>query len=77
MCCMCRKFDHFRVVLLQSDVLPAELILSKFSILKLHTHLNQRIVSETFRKMCKPVAVKTEQTDKTADNKNAEAYVAE
>ena len=49
-CYMRRKFDHCRDILLKSHVLPAELIISKFSILKLHTDLNQRIVSETFKK---------------------------
>ena len=45
---MRRKFDHCRDILLKLHVLPAELIISKFSILKLHTDLNLRIVSETF-----------------------------
>ena len=49
-CYMRRKFDHCRDILLQWHVLPTELIVSKFSILKLHTDLNQRIVSETFKK---------------------------
>ena len=49
-CYMRRKFDHCRDILLKPHVLPAELIISKFSILKLHTDLNQRIVSETFEK---------------------------
>ena len=47
---MRRKFDHCCDILLKSQVLPAELIISKFSILKLHTDLNHRIVSETFKK---------------------------
>ena len=47
---MRRKFDHCRDILLKSHVLPTELIISKFIILKLHTDLNQRIVSETFKK---------------------------
>ena len=46
---MRRKFDCCDI-LLKTHVLPAELIISKFSILKLHTDLNQRIVSETFTK---------------------------
>ena len=71
---MRRKFDHCRDILLKLHVLPAELIISKFCILKLHTDLNQRIVSETLKKMCKPPTVKTEQTDKTADNKNGKVY---
>ena len=47
---MHRKIDHCRDILLKSIVLPAELIISKFSILKLHPDLNQRILSETFKK---------------------------
>ena len=47
---MCRKFDHGRDILLKLLVLPAELIISKFNILKLHRGLNRRIVSETFKK---------------------------
>ena len=43
-CYIRRKFDHCRDILLKSHVLPAELTISKFSILKLHTHLNQMIV---------------------------------
>ena len=49
-CYMRRKFDHCCDILLKSHVLPAELFISKFSILKLHTDLNQRTVSETFKK---------------------------
>ena len=37
LCYMRRKFDHCRDILLKSHVLPAELIISKFSILKLQT----------------------------------------
>ena len=75
---VCRKFYHCRDILLKSRVLPAELNISKFSILKFHTDLNQRIVSETFlKKVCKPPTVKSKQTDKTADNKNAKIYSAE
>ena len=48
-CYMRRKSDHCRDILLKSHVLPAELIISKFSILKLHTDLNQMVVSETFK----------------------------
>ena len=47
-CYMRRKFDHCLDILLKLHDLPAELNNSKFSILKLHTVLNQRIVSETF-----------------------------
>ena len=47
------KFNHCRDILLKSLVLPADLIISKFSILKLRTDLNQRIVSETFKKCAK------------------------
>ena len=47
---MQRKFVHCRDILLKLIVLPAELFISKFSILKLHPDLNQRIVSETFKK---------------------------
>ena len=43
-CYMSRKFDHCSDIFLKSHVLPAELVISKFSILKLHTDLNQRIV---------------------------------
>ena len=71
------KFDHCCDIFLKSHVLPAELIISKFSVLKLHTDLNQRVVSETFKKckMCKSPTVKTEQTDETADKKNANLSV--
>ena len=55
---MRRKFDHCRDILLKSHVLPAELIISKFSILKLHTDLNQRIVSETFKKCANRLQLK-------------------
>ena len=47
---MRRNFDYFRDILFKSHVLSAELIISKFSILKLHPDLNQRTVSETFKK---------------------------
>ena len=57
-CYMRRKFDHCRDILLKSHVLPAELIISKFSILKLHTDLNQRIVSETFKKCANRLQLK-------------------
>ena len=70
---MRRKFDHCRDIFLKSHVLPAELIISKFRILKLHTDLNQRIVSETFEKCVNDPQLK-EQTDKTADNKNGKVY---
>ena len=53
-----RKFDHCRNILLQWHVLPTELIASKFSILKLHTDLNQRIVSETFKKCANRLQLK-------------------
>ena len=46
-CYLSRKFDHCRDILLKSHVVLAKIIISKFSILKLHTDLNQRIVSET------------------------------
>ena len=49
-CYMRRNFDRCRDILLKSHVLPAEIIISKFSIFKLHTDLNQGIVSETFKK---------------------------
>ena len=39
-CYMRRKFDHCRDIFLKSHVLPAELIISKFSILEFHTDLN-------------------------------------
>ena len=57
-CYMRRKFHHCRDILLQSHVLPAELSISKFSILKLHTDLNQRIVSETFKKCANRLQLK-------------------
>ena len=57
-CYMRRKFDHIRDILLKSHVLPAELIISKLSILKLHTDLNQRIVSETFKKCANRLQLK-------------------
>ena len=47
---MRRKFNHCCDILLESHVIPADLIISNFSILKLHTVLNHRIVSETFKK---------------------------
>ena len=50
MCYMRCKFDHCCDILLKLHALPAELIISKFSILKLQTDLNQRIVSEIFKK---------------------------
>ena len=57
-CYMRRNFDHCRDILLKLHVLPAELIISKFSILKLHTDLNQRIVSETFKKCANRIQLK-------------------
>ena len=39
---MRRKFDHCRDLLFKSPVLPADLIISKFSLMKLHTDLKQR-----------------------------------
>ena len=69
---MCRKIDNFRDILLQSNVVPAELIFSMFSLMKLHIGLNQRIVIETFEKCANRVQFK--QTDKTAENKNAKVY---
>ena len=57
-CYMRRKFDHCRDILLKTHVPPAELIISKFSILKLRTDLNQRIVSETFKKCANRVQLK-------------------
>ena len=48
--------------------------MDKFILLKLHTDLKNRIISESFRKYAKPPTVQTEQTDKIADNKNAEIY---
>ena len=47
---MRRQFDHRCDLLLKLHVLPDEIIISKFGILKLHTDLNQRIGSETFKK---------------------------
>ena len=55
---MRRKFDHCRDILLQSHVLPAEKVISKFSILKLQTDLNQGIVSETFKKCANRLQLK-------------------
>ena len=72
-CYMRRNFNHCSDVFLKSHVLPAELIISKFRILKLHTELNQRIVSEIFEKCVNRPQLK-EQTDKTAYNKNANVY---
>ena len=57
-CYMRRKFDHCCDIVLKSHVLPAELIISKFSILKLHTDLNQRIVSEIFKKCANHLQLK-------------------
>ena len=57
-CYMRRKFDLCRDILLQSHVLPVELVISKFSILKLHTDLNQRIVSEAFKKCANRLQLK-------------------
>ena len=57
-CYMRRKFDHCHDILLKSHVLIAELIISKFSILKLHTDLNQWIVSETFKKCANRLQLK-------------------
>ena len=57
-CYMRRKFDTCRDILLKSHVLPAELIISKFSLLKLHTDLNQRIVSATFKKCANRLQLK-------------------
>ena len=57
-CYMRRKFDHCRDILLQSHVLPAEIIISKFCILKLHTDSNQRVVSETFKKCANRLQLK-------------------
>ena len=48
----------FRDILLKSHVLPAELIISKFSILKIHADLNQRIASETFQKCANRLQLK-------------------
>ena len=62
-CYMRRKFDHSRDVL-KSHVLPAELIISKFSILNLHTDLNQRIVSETLKKCAKRLQLKQKKLTK-------------
>ena len=55
---MGRKFDHCRDILLKSHVLPAELIISKFSVLKLYTDLIQKIVSETFKKCASRLQLK-------------------
>ena len=55
---MRRKFDHCRDFLLKLHVLPAELFISKFSIMKLHTDLHQRIVSETFKKCANRLQLK-------------------
>ena len=63
-CYMRRKFDHCRDILLKSHVLPAELIISKFIILKLHTDLNQRIVSETFKKCANRLQLKQKKRTK-------------
>ena len=57
-CYMRRKFDPCRDILLKSHVLQAELIISKFSILKLHTDLKQRIVSETSKKCANRLQIK-------------------
>ena len=57
-CYMRRKFDHCRDTLLKSHVLPAELNISKLSILKLHTDLKQRIVSKTFKKCANRLQLK-------------------
>ena len=46
---MRRKSGHCHDILLKSHDLPAEFFISKFSIMKLHTDLNQRIVSETIK----------------------------
>ena len=59
---MGRKFNHCRDILLKSNVIPAELIISKFSILKLHTGLNQRIVSETFKKCANRLQLQNKRT---------------
>ena len=45
-CYMRRKFDHCRDLLLKSPLLPAAMNISKFSLLKLRTDLNQSIASE-------------------------------
>ena len=55
---MRRKFDHCCDIFLKSHVLPAELVISKFSVLKLHTDLNQRVVSETFKKCANRLQLK-------------------
>ena len=55
---MNRKIDHCHDIHLKLHILLAELIISKFSILKLHTDLNQRIVSETFKKCANRLQLK-------------------
>ena len=55
---MLRKFDHCRDVTFNSHALPAELIISTIVILKLHTDLNHRIVSETFKKCANRLQLK-------------------
>ena len=56
-CYMRRKFDHRRDLLLKLHV-PAEIIVSKFGILKLHIDMIQRIVSETFKKCANRLKLK-------------------
>ena len=55
---MRRKFDHCRDILLKLHCPPAELFISKFSILKLHADLNQRIVSESVKKCANSLQLK-------------------
>ena len=57
-CYMRREFEHCRDILLTSHVLPAELNISKLSILKLHTDLNQMTVSEKFKKCANHLQLK-------------------
>ena len=52
------KFDHCRDIFLKSHVQTVESIISKFSILKLDTDLNQRIVSENFKKCANRLQLK-------------------
>ena len=57
-CYMRRNVDHCRDIFLQSHVLTAELIISKFGILKLQADLSQITVSETFKKCANRLQLK-------------------
>ena len=56
-CYMRRKFDYCRDILLESHILPAELINLRFSILKLH-RLESEDSIRNIQRMCKPPTVK-------------------